>query len=156
MQAGAFSMNLNPIGFVRNTIVQNSSEIEWRDMISEIVIYSEYAQALDNLEEFSHLIVLCWLHFAERDIIALKIHPKRKPEAPLIGLFATRSPNRPNPISNTTVKLLSHEGNILRVKGLDVYNGTPVIDIKPYLPGNDSVSEAVVPQWINKNHSPPS
>jgi tRNA (adenine37-N6)-methyltransferase len=153
MSSDLAAMSLRSIGYVRNEIFQISSDKEWRETISEIVIFPEYAQALDNLEEFSHLIILCWLHLAERDTTPLKIHPKRRPYAPLIGLFATRSPDRPNPVSHTAVKLLSREGNVLKVKGLDVYNGTPVIDIKPYLPDNDSISEARVPEWINKNHT---
>jgi tRNA-Thr(GGU) m(6)t(6)A37 methyltransferase TsaA len=61
----------------------------------------------------------------------MKLHPKGNPDNPLVGVFASRSPNRPNPIGVTRVKLLKVNGNILTVKGLDAFNGTPVIDIKP-------------------------
>jgi tRNA-Thr(GGU) m(6)t(6)A37 methyltransferase TsaA len=61
----------------------------------------------------------------------MKLHPKGNPDNPLVGVFASRSPNRPNPIGVTKVKLLEVRGNILVVKGLDALNGTPVLDIKP-------------------------
>jgi len=71
-----------------------------------------------------------------------------KPELPLVGRFATRSPSRPNPVGQATVKLLERHDNILKVKGLDAIDGTPVIDIKPYLPGYDSADGAKVPLWM--------
>jgi tRNA-Thr(GGU) m(6)t(6)A37 methyltransferase TsaA len=64
------------------------------------------------------------------------------------GLFAVRTPNRPNPIGKTTVRLLERRGNILKVQGLDAIDGTPVLDIKPYIPGYDSTSDATVPSWV--------
>ena len=71
-----------------------------------------------------------------------------KQELPLVGLFATRSPNRPNPVGIATVRLLERQGNILKVEGLDAIDGTPIIDIKPYIPGYDSATDAKVPPWI--------
>jgi len=71
-------------------------------------------------------------------------------ENSLVGVFASRSPNRPNRIGKTTVRLLESRGNILRVKGLDALDGAPVIDIKPYMPGYDSVENAEVPDWITR------
>ncbi len=73
-----------------------------------------------------------------------KIHTRHNPESPLVGLFATRSPDRPNSVAKTTVCLLERRANILKVKGLDAYDGTSVIDIKPYLPGYDSVDNAII------------
>jgi tRNA-Thr(GGU) m(6)t(6)A37 methyltransferase TsaA len=80
--------------------------------------------------------------------VPLKIHPRGRQELPLLGLFATRTPNRPNPVGKAMVRLLQRRGNILRVEGLDAIDGTPVIDIKPYIPGYDSVTNAKVPPWI--------
>ena len=77
-----------------------------------------------------------------------KVHPRGQQELPLVGRFATRSPTRPNPIGKTTVKLLERRGNILKVTGLDAIDGTPVIDIKPYIPGYDSVLDTRVPPWV--------
>ena len=78
----------------------------------------------------------------------IKLHPKGKLELPEVGLFASRSPNRPNPVGKTTVRLLERRGNILKVEGLDAIDGTPVIDIKPYIPGRDSATDTKVPSWI--------
>ena len=143
------SMTLKAIGIVRNDIKQAPGPgYDWWGVVSEIVVDSSLTEALDGLDEFSHIIVLCWLHQARRDQLSAKVHPKGKPELPLVGFFATRSPNRPNPIGKATVRLLECQGNMLRVEGLDAIDGTPVIDIKPYIPGYDSATDARVPPWI--------
>ena len=142
------SMPLKAIGIVRNGVEEKPDTHDWwADIISDIVIDSRLTEALDGLEGFSHIIVLCWMHRAASAEVPTKVHPRGNQELPLVGLFATRSPRRPNPIGKTTVGLLQRQGNILRVKGLDALNGTPVIDIKPYIPGYDSVTEAKVPKW---------
>jgi tRNA (Thr-GGU) A37 N-methylase len=69
---------------------------------------------------------------------------------PLVGVFATRSPKRPNPIAITVVPLLRLEGNVLHVKGLDMADGTPVLDIKPYLTRGDRVEDARVAEWLHR------
>lgn len=140
-------MTLRPIGFVHNQ-VKATGKFDFKEMVSEIIIEPSFSEALDNLEEFSHIIVLYWMHLADRQPPA-KIHPKGRRELSLVGLFATRSPDRPNPIGKATVELLEKKGNLLRVKGLDAIDGTPVVDIKPYLPHNDCVDNARVPGWVN-------
>lgn len=141
-------MMLKAIGFVRNEIKQPGIGGE-EEVVSDIVVDESLTEALDRLEEFSHLIILYWLHrVATTTPPPLKIHPMGRQEAPLVGLFATRSPNRPNPLGKTTVRLLERRGNILKVKGLDAIDGTPVVDIKPYNPGYDAVVDAKVAPWI--------
>ena len=140
-------MTSKAIGIVRSDIKQPARR-NWGENISEIVIDSSLTEALDGLEGFSHIVVLYWMHQAASGEVPLKVHPMGKSEIPLVGLFATRSPNRPNRIGKATVRLLQRQGNILKVEGLDAINGTPVIDIKPYIPGYDSVADARVPQWI--------
>ena len=76
-----------------------------------------------------------------------KIHPTGDPEYPLIGAFATRTPNRPNRIALSSCKLQEINGNVLKVKGLDAYDGSPVIDIKPY--SEKIIKDLKVPQWIH-------
>ena len=143
-------MTLVPIGTVKNN-VKEPQEDNWEAVISEIVINKEYEQALDQIEGFSHAIVLYWMsRIAPARRAVLKVHPKRRKDLPLVGVFATRSPARPNPIGLTTVKVLKRRGNILKVKGLDAIEGTPVLDIKPYLPGYDSPAPARTPDWIKK------
>ncbi len=142
-------MILKAIGIVRSEVKQPSM-LDDKEIVSDIVVNSNLTEALDNLDEFSHIIVLYWMHQAATGQLPTKVHPMGKQELPLIGLFATRSPNRPNPIGKATVRLLKRQGNILKVKGLDALDGTPVIDIKPYIPGYDSVVNAKTPPWITK------
>jgi tRNA-Thr(GGU) m(6)t(6)A37 methyltransferase TsaA len=141
-------MSLKAIGIVRNEIKQPLRH-GWREIVSDIVVNSNLTEALDNLDEFSHLIVLYWMHqLPAGKQLSLKVHPMGKSELPLVGRFATRSPTRPNPVGQATVRLVERRGNILKVKGLDAIDGTPVIDIKPYIPKYDSADDAKVPPWI--------
>ena len=120
-------------------------------LVSQIIVEKKYSRALDGIDSFSHVVVLFWLHgirSGERRI--LKVHPRRDMSLPLTGVFATRSPARPNPIGITAVKLLKREGNVLTVQGLDAINGTPVLDIKPYIPEDFSGPEIKVADWSRK------
>ncbi|MFC2006401.1 tRNA (N6-threonylcarbamoyladenosine(37)-N6)-methyltransferase TrmO [Chloroflexota bacterium] len=143
-------MTLKAIGIVRNEVKEVPPDRRdwWQEVVSEITIDSSLTEALDGLEEFSHIVVLFWFHKITSQEMPLKIHPMGRKERPLTGLFATRTPNRPNRIGKATVRLLQRQGSILMVKGLDALDGTPVIDIKPYLPGYDSAADTKVPQWV--------
>jgi len=144
-------MNLRAIGIVKND-VKRPVRHGWREVVSDIVVDSSLAEALDGLDEFSHIIVLYWMHrLTPGRELPLKVHPMGKPELPLVGRFATRSPSRPNPVGKATVRLLERRGNILKVKGLDAIDGTPVIDIKPYIPGYDSATDTKVPKWTTEH-----
>jgi len=142
-------MTLRAIGVVRSTITQ-SSQLDEEEVVSDIVVNSSLTEALDGLEGFSHIVVLYWMHQTPGGKPLTKVHPMGKQELPLVGLFATRSPRRPNPIGATTVRLLQRQGNVLKVQGLDAFDGTPVIDIKPYIPGYDSVADARAPSWLTE------
>ena len=113
--------------------------------MSRIEIEPDLTEALDNLDEFSHIIVIYWMH-QSLGPAPKKVHPGNNPERPLMGVFATRSPARPNPVGKATVRLLQRQGNILKVKGLDAIDGTPVIDIKPYIPDFD-IRQEVQTGW---------
>jgi len=149
MVEGLPGMTLKPIGVVRNQLKQPGRR-DCEEIVSDIVVNSSLTEALDGLEDFSHLIVLYWVHQLLAASIPNKIHPRGEPDLPLVGLFATRSPRRPNPIGVTLVRLLERQDNILKVKGLDAIDGTPVIDIKPYISGHDSAVDARVPQWVSR------
>jgi len=141
-------MQLIAVGVVRNplkepSLVAESGDLEWqprkagvddsREVISELVIDSSLAGILDGLEDFSHLLVLYWAHRVPpegRSII--KAHPMGRKDLPLVGIFATCSPARPNTILATVVRLLEHKENVLKVEGLDALDGSPIVDIKPY------------------------
>lgn len=142
-------MTLKAIGIVGNTVKQAPGPgYNWREVTSEIVVDSSLTKALDGLEGFSHIIVLCRIHQITTTQLPLKVRPQGRQELPLVGLFATRSPYRPNPIGKTTVRLLECRDNLLRAEGLDATDGTPVMDIKPYRPGYDSVTNTKVPPWV--------
>lgn len=95
-----------------------------------IRLHKPWIKALDGIEGFSHLIVLFWLHEARTP--DLKIHPKGVKRIPKIGYLATRTPHRANPIGATVVRLTKRRGAVLWVEGLDAWDGTPILDIKPY------------------------
>jgi len=138
-----------PIGYVVDGLpVDKSSGIISRfQVISTIHIFDEYVEGLRGLEEFSHIIVL-WV-IDRRRKVTLQGRPHGDPEGPLVGVFATRSPNRPAPIGFTVVELVGVEGNIVKVRGLDAWPGTPVLDIKPY-DYYDHVNTMRVPDWFLK------
>jgi tRNA-Thr(GGU) m(6)t(6)A37 methyltransferase TsaA len=138
-------INLKAIGTVRSEIKER---IKGRtaQATATIEIDPALTEALDTLDEFSHIIVIYWLHKSRRPA-PMKVYPGRHAHPHPVGVFASRSPDRPNPIAQSTVRLLKREGNILTVEGLDAIDGTPVLDIKPYIAGLDSVENAVAPSW---------
>ncbi|MBI2906302.1 MAG: tRNA (N6-threonylcarbamoyladenosine(37)-N6)-methyltransferase TrmO [Chloroflexi bacterium] len=139
-------MTLRPIGVVRNSVNQPTQE-GWKELESEIVLRPELADGLWRIEEFSHLVIIFWIDRVG-DERPLKVHPRGNQGLPLMGVFATRAPQHPNPLGITDVELLGINGNVLRVRGLDALNGTPVLDIKPYLPPAFAPGEIRVPEWV--------
>ena len=140
-------LTLRPIGRVENDI-QVGERVTWEEIDSRVVIYDPWVDGLEGLEDFSHVVVIFWLDRPADSETLVKVHPQGKEDMPLVGLFATRAPMRPNPIGMTTVRLLRLEGNSLHVRGLDTFDGTPVLDIKPYLTRGDLKAEASVPEWL--------
>ena len=121
--------------------------------VSELIINPELEAALDGIEEFSHLMVLYWSHLIpENRRMVMKVHPLGSKDFPLVGTFATHSPARPNSILVTVVHLLERNGNILKVTGLDALNGSPILDIKPYLPDRQNSEDVKMPDWMRKMH----
>ncbi len=100
---------------------------------STIAIYPEYATGLDGLEEYGRLYILYWMHEADKpqQRATLRVIPRRHGATEERGVFASHSPHRPNPIGLTTVDLMNIEGNRLLVHGLDAFQGSPIVDIKP-------------------------
>jgi tRNA-Thr(GGU) m(6)t(6)A37 methyltransferase TsaA len=123
----------------------------WRSIEAEIHLSAEFKPGLKELESFSHAIILTWLHQAgfdiQRDLIR---RPRGKPSWPEVGIFAQRAKHRPNPIGMSVVDIVSCENGILRVKGLDAINETPVIDIKPYYAAYDRVDAPGAPAWVSE------
>lgn len=127
------AMTLQEIGIVRNAY-QKLTDIPRQgalgDIVSEIEILPAFADGLLRIEKHTHLIILYWAHLAKRDI--LKTLPPAARE--IHGVFASRSPGRPNPLSLCIAELIERDGNVLRVKHLDALDGSAVVDIKPYTP----------------------
>jgi len=140
---------LRPVGHVENEI-HPGQDVIWEAIDSQVVIDNEWTDALQGLEEFSHIVVIFWLDKPKDEELPLKVHPEAREDMPLVGVFGTRSPRRPNPIGLTTVELLTRDENILRVRGLDAFDGTPVLDIKPYLIRDDMKPTAAVPKWLHR------
>ncbi len=138
------SILIQPIGYVVNKLGERDYN-DWRDTESQIIISKEYQDALYRLEEFSHIEVLFYLHDLDEPF-ETRTHPTGNTEYPLVGAFATRTPNRPSKIALTTCRLNSVEENKLRVKGLDAFDGSPVLDIKPYT--GKPLIEIIQPNWL--------
>lgn len=142
-------VTLRPIGVVRNKIKEPMPD-GWAEIESRIVIRPELEPMLLNLGEYSHIIVLFWPHLVPEDVRGSKpqLHPRDDDKYPLMGVLSTRSQIRPNPVLTSPAPLLEVKANVLRVRGLDAVDGTPVLDVKPYLPHYDSVPDARVPGWV--------
>jgi len=138
-------VELKPIGFVKTKSI--GDEVTDKRNIAEIILRKELAEALDGIEEFSHLFIIFWMHkISNEERKKAKVHPRGRKELPLLGIFATRTPYRPNPIGLTLVELVRVEGNVLTIRGLDAHDGTPILDIKPF-DFWDMAQDAKVPEW---------
>jgi tRNA-Thr(GGU) m(6)t(6)A37 methyltransferase TsaA len=136
---------LKPIGIVKTDAA--NAEVKEKNRTSQIIIKPELTATLDGITGFSHLFVLFWLNeISSEERKTLKVHPRGRKDMPLLGVFATRTKLRPNPIGLTLVELVKADGNVLTVRGLDAFNETPVVDIKPF-DFWDTAKEAKVPQW---------
>lgn len=134
------SFTIDPVGYIHKTGEQVTLEI-----------MEEYREALLGLEGFSHIIVFSWFH--ENDTPekrkTLVVHPRADKTNPLTGVFATRSPARPNPIAISTCRVLSIKDNLIRLDKIDSFDKTPVIDIKPFIP-DESGDAFRFPDWLDK------
>jgi len=146
---------VRPIGVVRSALKEPADAPKQGALTgqeAEIVVDPLFLPALDGLErrvapagkavpgdsgrrKDGKIVVICWMNRADRG--RLKVHPRGQEDLPERGVFSTRSPHRPNPVSLHTVTLLSIEGNVLRVRGMDAIDGTPVVDIKSHSPELD-------------------
>ena len=139
---------LKPIGFVKTCV--KGEEVKDKSVYSEIIICDDLVDGLSGISGFSHLLILFYLNQVTiKQMETLKVHPRGRQDMPLTGVFATRTMLRPNPIGLTLVELVKVDGNVLTIKGLDAYDGTPVLDIKPY-DFWDVAENAKVPDWWKK------
>lgn len=122
-----------------------------KDEISEIVIDKDMTDILHGIEEYSHIVVLYWAHkVPESGRKLTRVHPMGRAEIPAVGIFSTCSPARPNPVLTTVVRLRARKGNVLKVSGLDAVDGSPVIDIKPYVREFYDRNDVRIPGWMRQ------
>jgi tRNA-Thr(GGU) m(6)t(6)A37 methyltransferase TsaA len=138
------SYQVFPVGVVHKTEAE-----------TQIEIYKPYEAALLGLDDFSHITVLYWFH--QNDTVELRntlqVHPRKNKDNPLTGVFATHAPVRPNLIAMTPCKIIHIRGLSIFIDDIDARDGTPVIDIKPYIPIDKlAASEIKIPAWAS---SPP-
>lgn len=138
------------IGVISNEVKEPVDE-GWGQVVSEVVLDETLADGLEGIEAFSHVLVLYWMHrAAEAEPVRMRRRPQGREDMPEVGIFAQRARHRPNPVGVTAVELLRREKNRLVVRGLDAINGTPVVDVKPYVPKFDSIDSPRVPAWMNQ------
>jgi tRNA-Thr(GGU) m(6)t(6)A37 methyltransferase TsaA len=140
-------ITLWPVGYVQTAVSDEEIRFRRRDVVANVVVNPGLTEALEGIEGYSHLFIIFWMHRVEPATpVTLKVHPRGRTDLPPVGLFATRTPHRPNPIGLAVVELLGRRQNVLTVRGLDAFNGTPVLDIKPY-DFYDRVESVRVPDW---------
>ena len=132
-------LELRPIGRVRSSLEERRlAPMQGSEGAPDawIELLPEFLAGASGLVVDDELVVLTWLHQAERGV--LQVHPRSDPARPLTGVFGTRSPDRPNPIGLHRVRVLATEGGRLRVGPLEAIDGTPVLDLKPVLRGDEA------------------
>lgn len=114
-----------------------------------IVLEKQYQPGLLGVEQWSHVQVLWWFDKNDKppQRAILQVHPRGDQNNPLTGVFACRAPVRPNLIGLSLCKVLSVKDNMVEVEKIDAFEGTPVLDLKPFAPGQDSASGVKVPKW---------
>ena len=138
---------ITPIGVVRNG-QHDPARQDWTRVRSRIELLPELALALDGLEGFSHVIVVGWLDRIPEELRERRrAHPGGDERLPRLGALALRGGARPNPIAVTVCRLRSVGDATVEVEGLDLIDGTPVLDIKPYIAVYDSEPDATLPDW---------
>jgi tRNA-Thr(GGU) m(6)t(6)A37 methyltransferase TsaA len=136
VKSGNSRVELRPIGVIRSVLkTRREAPMQGSEGAPDawLEVNSFATRALDGLLAGTDIIVVTWLHRARRDV--LKVHPRSDPRRPLTGVFATRSPDRPNPLGLHRVTVREVVNNRLRVGPIEAIDGTPVIDIKPVLSG---------------------
>ena len=131
---------MRPVGVIHSPFTDRSQTPtqSWRSQaVGQVEVYPEFVEGLKDVEEFSHLYLLFAFHRSTG--YSLRVIPHR--DTQLRGLFATRSPRRPNPIGLSLVRLLSRDNHVLHIEGVDVLDGTPLLDIKPFIPDFDLVTD---------------
>lgn len=137
------TFTFTPIGVIHSPFIEKDKtpiQASRSQAVGRVEIYPEFADGLLDIEALSHLYLL----YAFHESLGYELHAQPFLDDRKHGIFATRYPYRPNPIGMSVVKLLSRENNILTIEGVDVLDGTPLLDIKPYVPDFDHRTEVRV------------
>mgnify|MGYP001112857636 FL=1 len=137
---------MQSIGTVRSPYRNKATRISRRDIVAEIAVREDLEDTLTGIEEWSHLFILFWMNQFTWTPDQLTVHPRHREDLPEVGVFSARGRERPNPIGLAVVELLKRDKNVLTVKALDAYDGTPVLDIKPY-DAYDAITGLRAPEW---------
>lgn len=135
---------------VKSFTVHPIGHVQKQDGRTLIVLDKKYQAGLLGLDQWSHVQVIWWLdrNDTPQARATLQVHPRGDKSNPLTGVFACRSPFRPNLVALTLCKIISIKDNVIEVDKIDAFEGTPVLDLKPYAPGEDSASNIKVPKWL--------
>jgi tRNA-Thr(GGU) m(6)t(6)A37 methyltransferase TsaA len=143
-------IELRPVAVVRCPVAEPRDD-DWGEVVSDLCFEQDLEPGLAGLEQFSHALVVFWMHrstfAADADLVR---RPRGRRDMPELGIFAQRAKHRPNPIGVTAVRVVGVKGSVVSVKGLDAIDGTPVLDLKPYVPAFDARAEATVPEWMKR------
>ncbi len=144
------TVKLRVIGEVRNRRTDPADE-GWGAVESAIEMRPEFAAGLEGLDQFSHALVLFYMHrLVDDEPPAMRRRPRGREDMPMLGVFAQRARMTPNHMGVTAVTIVRVEPGRLVVRGLDAVDGTPVLDLKPYFPIFDRVENARVPEWVGR------
>ncbi len=172
IEPDGMTLSIRPVGIVRSpiqtpmlaanddglTLQKRMAEVRdyhkrVKETVAELVIGPWLIEALEGIEDFSHVMVIYWPHLIPPERRGLRrVHPMGRRDLPERGVFATCSPARPNPTLVSVVPLVERKGNVLRVRGLEAVDGSPIIDIKPYVHGYHGADESTVPEWMVRIH----
>jgi len=141
-------LKLKPIGVIHSPY--HAGQVPYqgcgREEIGEVEVFEQFAEGLKDIERFSHIVLVYWFHKSTGYSLTVTPSWDTTPH----GLFTTRSPNRPCPLGLSVVRLVARKGNTLKVKDLDAVDGTPLLDIKPYVPIVDEKSDKLAGLKISK------
>jgi tRNA-Thr(GGU) m(6)t(6)A37 methyltransferase TsaA len=142
-------ITLRAVGVVHNQRTTFEDE-GWNAVESTIDLHPDVAEGLAGLEQFSHAVVVFYMHRDPGEPFAVRRRPRGRDDMPLLGVFAQRGRTRPNPIGVTTVAIVRVEPGRLVVRGLDALDGTPVLDLKPHFPIFDAAGTPRTPEWVDR------
>jgi len=145
-------ITFRPIGYVSHDYSDEEVRNSYNGVNAKVIVYKEYEDGLKGIESFSHIILISFLDKVKGFTLIVK--PKRllrlgirEEDIPEVGVFTTDAPTRPNPIGLSTVRLIRREGNVLYIENCDLFNNTPILDIKGFYPSR-CPSEYKVPEWV--------